>query len=306
MPSHPVTGELALMTEPMERDAGERVGGRTASRTARGVALLRAAHQLLDASPRILDDPVILRLIGDSGVREIEAATTRYQDPGARALRAHVVLRSRFAEDRLSAAVTRGVSQYVVLGAGLDTFAYRQPDWARPLHIIEVDQSATQAEKRDLLAAAGVAIPDNVTLAPVDFERESLHDALERQGMDGDERVFFSWLGVTMYLRESAVDDVLRTVATCAPGTEIVFTFAQPPDRRETADGRPTLAELAARAGEPWVSYFEPQALERKLRSFGFSRVEFLTPSDAAARYFSSRADALPPPRRTTIVSATH
>jgi methyltransferase (TIGR00027 family) len=295
------------MTEPVESDARhhQQVGGRTASRTARGVALLRAAHQLLDAPPPILDDPVILRLIGESGVREIEAAASRYQDPGARALRGHVVLRSRYAEDRLNDAVARGVLQYVVLGAGLDTFAYRQPAWARALRIVELDQPATQGEKRDLLATAGVAIPSNVTLAPVDFEREALRDALDRLAVRVGDRVFFSWLGVTMYLRESAVDDVLRTVASHAPGTEIVFTFAQPPEPRETVDGRPTLAELAARAGEPWLSYFEPDALERKLRSFGFSQVEFLTPDRAAARYFSNRADGLPPPRRTTIVSAT-
>ena len=291
------------MTEPMGGDARQPVGGRTASRTARGVAGLRAAHQLLDAPPRILDDPVILRLIGESGVRDIESAAARYADPGARALRAHIVLRSRYAEDRLSESVARGVSHYVVLGAGLDTFAYRQPLWARGLHIVEVDQPASQREKRELLTAACVEVPSNVTLASVDFE--SLADALERHGVRVDVRVFFSWLGVTMYLREPAVDDVLRTVASYARGTEIVFTFAQPRDSDANTDGRPTLAELAAQAGEPWLSYFEPGALEQKLRSFGFSQVEFLTPNNAAARYFSNRTDGLPPPRRTTIVSAT-
>ena len=293
------------MTKPTEGAAGERIAARTASRTARGVALLRAAHQLLDAEPRILDDPVIVRLIGATGEAEIESAASRLRDPGSRALRAHVVLRSRYAEDRLSEAAARGVGQYVVLGAGLDTFAYRQPAWARALRIVEVDQPATQSEKRDLLAAAGVAIPGNVTLAAVDFERESLLDALERHGVRLGDRGFFSWLGVTMYLRESAVDEVLRTVAGYAAGTEIVFTFAQPRNEDPRADGRPTLAELAARAGEPWLSYFEPDGLEEKLRSFGFSQVEFLTPGDAAARYFSNRTDGLAPPRRTTIVSAT-
>jgi methyltransferase (TIGR00027 family) len=293
------------MTESAESSAVEQSGGRTASRTARGVALLRAAHQLLDAPPRILDDPVILRLIGESGVDEIVSAAERYQDSGPRALRAHVVLRSRYAEDRLSEAVARGVLHYVVLGAGLDTFAYRQPAWARALHILELDQPASQGEKRDLLAAAGVTIPSNVTLAPVDFERESLVDALERHGVAAAERAFFSWLGVTMYLREPAVDDVLRTVASYAPGSEIVFSFAQPRDSRPIADGRPTLAALAARAGEPWLTYFEPHVLECKLESFGFSQVAFLTPNRAAARYFSNRSDGLLPPQRTSIVSAT-
>jgi methyltransferase (TIGR00027 family) len=220
-------------------------------------------------------------------------------------LRAHIVLRSRFAEDRLAHAVTRGASQYVVLGAGLDTFAFRQPHWAGAMHIVEIDQPATQLAKRALLEVAGIAIPGNVVLAPVDFEREALLDALHRNGVRSDRVTFFSWLGVTMYLRESAVDDVLRAVAGFPPPSEIVFTFAQPRSDDSSPERGPTLAELAASAGEPWLSYFEPDALERKLRSLGFSRVEFLSPGEAASRYFINRADALPPPRRTTIVTAT-
>jgi methyltransferase (TIGR00027 family) len=218
-------------------------------------------------------------------------------------LRAHVVLRSRFAEDRLEAAVQRGVTQYILLGAGYDTFAYRQPEWARAIRVIEIDQPASQAQKRAHLAAVNVGVPPNVTFADIDFERESLHDGLLRHGISLHEPTFFSWLGVTMYLTEDAIDAVLGTVAAFPTGSEIVFTFASP---REPAgpDAGPTLAEQAAAVGEPWISYFAPEQIERKLLQFGFATVGFLTPGEAAARYFRDRTDGLPVPKRTAIVSA--
>ena len=280
---------------------------RAPSRTAQGVALLRAAHQLLDARPLVLDDPVILRLLGSTAAREISEAAARFQAPAARALRAHVVLRSRFAEDRLAAAARRGITQCIVLGAGFDTFAFRQPDWARSLRVIEVDQPASQARKREQLAAAKIPTPSNVTFAAIDFERESLRDGLMRNGVALDESTFFSCLGVTMYLIESAVDAILETVAECPAGSEIVFTFAPPRPPDEASDGSargPTLAERAASIGEPWQSYFATEALESKLRRLGFPTVEFLTPMEAHRLYFASRDDDLPAPKRTTIVSA--
>jgi methyltransferase (TIGR00027 family) len=278
-----------------------------ASRTAQGVAFLRAVHQVLDASPLVLEDPVSLQLIGPEGERRIVEETARLQTLGMRALRAHLALRSRFAEDRLAAAAERGVAQFVILGAGFDTFAFRQPDWARSLRIIEVDQPASQTLKRDRLAEVGVAIPPNVTFASVDFERESLRDGLGRYNVSLGSPTFFSWLGVTMYLTESAVDSVLQTVAEYPPGSEIVFTFAQPPadvGNGPTGEGPSALAEAAAKVGEPWQSYFDVETLGRKLRSMGFSIVEFLTPAEAKRLYFPGRKDGLPAPRRTSIVTA--
>ncbi|MEO6877586.1 MAG: SAM-dependent methyltransferase, partial [Gemmatimonadaceae bacterium] len=207
------------------------------------------------------------------------------------------------AEDRLAAAVERGVTQCVVLGAGYDTFAFRQPEWARTIRVIEIDQPASQAQKRAHLAATGIEMPGNVTLASVDFERESLRDGLVRHGISLLEPTFFSWLGVTMYLTEAAVSAVLRTVAAFRPGSEIVFTFS-PPGEPPAPEAGPSLAERAAAVGEPWISYFEPEYLDRKLRTFGFRTVEFLTPEQSGARYFRDRADRLPVPRRTTMVSA--
>jgi methyltransferase (TIGR00027 family) len=268
--------------------------------------MLRAAHQLVDGEPRILVDAPIVQMVGAQAVEQIRAYASELQSPGSRGLRAHLVLRSRFAEDQLAAAVERGVRQLVILGAGLDTFAYRQPAWARALRIIEVDQPATQANKRERLSGAGIEIPSNVTLAPVDFETTSLRQALESNGVDLSTPVFFSWLGVTMYLTESAVDAVLRTVASLAPGSEIVFTFSQPPatDDNPTDGYTPSLAEAAAAMGEPWLTYFNVPALEAKLREFGFSDVDFLTQEAAHGRYFTGRTDGLFVPKRTSIVSA--
>jgi methyltransferase (TIGR00027 family) len=269
------------------------------SRTALGTAYLWAAHQLLDAPPRILEDPVAVPLLGAAALQRITGAPESYQTPQRRALRAHVVLRSRFAEDRLAAAVLRGVTRYVILGAGFDTFALRQPTWAQQLRIVEVDHSATQDLKRSYLAAAGLVVPENLEFASIDFERESLLDGLQRHSIAPTEPTFFSWLGVTMYLDERAIDAVLRAVAKFPAGSEIVFTFTRP-----RGDSPSPLAQRAASLGEPWLSYFEPDALEAKLRAAGYSTVEFLAPADAEARYFRARARDLPVPEQTNIVCA--
>jgi methyltransferase (TIGR00027 family) len=272
---------------------------RNASRTALGTAYMRAAHQLLDAPPRILEDLLAVRLLGLAASQRINDAAASYQTPERRALRAHVVLRSRFAEDRLAAAVRRGVTQYIVLGAGFDTFALRQPVWAQPLRILEVDHAGTQATKRTQLTAAGLALPENADFAAIDFDRESLRDGLLRYKVSLDEPTFFSWLGVTMYLKEDAIEAVLKSVAAFPAGSEIVLTFAQP------LGGSPSpFDRRAASLGEPWESYFEPDALEAKLRGIGFSNVEFLSPEEAEARYFRQRPQDLPIPTRTDIVGA--
>jgi methyltransferase (TIGR00027 family) len=270
-----------------------------ASRTALGTAYLRAAHQLLDAYPRILDDPVALTLLGPAALQRINDKADHYRTPERLALRAHVVLRSRFAEDRLAAAVLRGITQYVILGAGFDTFALRQPPWAQALKILEVDHPGTQAMKRSHLAAAGIAMPQNTNFATINFEHESLRDGLLRYHVSMNEPTFFSWLGVTMYLKEDAIDAVLQTVAAFPVGSEIVLTFATQP-----GDSPSPLAQRTASLGEPWVSYFEPDALEAKLRGAGFTKVEFLTPAEAEARYFQQRPADLPVPKRTNILSA--
>jgi methyltransferase (TIGR00027 family) len=269
-----------------------------ASRTALGTAYLRAAHQLLDAQPLILEDPVALPLLGPDAQQRIHDTAAYYRTPESLALRAHVVLRSRFTEDRLAAAVLRGITQYVILGAGLDTFVFRQPSWAQGLKIIEVDHPGTQEMKCSYLAAACLALPENAVFANIDFEQESLCDGLLRYRISMGEPTFFSWLGVTMYLKEDAIDAVLSSVALFPAGSEIVLTFRMP------SDSPSPLAQRVASLGEPWITYFEPEALEAKLRGLGFSKVEFLSPVEAKERYFRQHPEDLPVPRRTNILCA--
>lgn len=280
--------------------------GRDASLTALVTAYIRAAHQLFDAQPLILDDPVAVPLLGADAETQIRHAVERHQTPEARVLRTHVVLRSRFTEDRLAEAVLRGITQYVILGAGFDTFAFRQPQWAKKLKIIEIDHPGTQAMKRSKLAAAGIAIPENLIFADVDFEKESLHDGLCRHRISIAEPTFFSWLGVTMYIQEDAIEAVLKTVAAFPESSEIVLTFIQPPTSLSDAEKKSysRLVQSVASVGEPFLSYFEPEALEAKLRSLCFSKIDFFSPADAQARYFQRRPNDLPAPAVTNIVAA--
>jgi methyltransferase (TIGR00027 family) len=219
---------------------------RKASHTALSTAYLRAAHQLLDAPPHILEDPIAVMLLGPTALKRIRDKTESYQTTERRALRAHVVLRSRFAEHRLAASLGRGVKQYVILGAGFDTFALRQPTWAQSLQIFELDHEATQKEKYSRMITAGFAMPQNAHFAAIDFEHETLGHGLQKCPISLVEPTFFSWLGVTMYLKDDAIDAVLRSVAAFPAGSEIILTFALPPD-----DYRSPFDQRATSLGEP-------------------------------------------------------
>jgi methyltransferase (TIGR00027 family) len=246
---------------------------RAASATALGVATLRAAHQLLDGTPKILDDPVVLRLLDPEVIARVQANPERFAEPSVRRLLTHVVTRSRLAEDCLADAVQRGVRQCIVLGAGFDTFAYRQPPWAAALRIFEVDHPASQMAKRARLAAAGIAIQQNVEYVAIDFETTSLREGLSRSSLDLGASAFVSWLGVMVYLTPAAIDAVFAFVASMPTESEIVFTFTAPKEPG-APDG---LASRAAEVGEPWLTRIEPDVLERQLRAHGFGSVRFLT-----------------------------
>jgi methyltransferase (TIGR00027 family) len=209
-------------------------------------------------------------------------------------MRAFLAVRSRYTEDCFAEAFDSGVRQYVVLGAGLDTFAYRTD---RPgLRIFEVDHPATQGWKRERLANARIAVPDALTYAPVDFERETLHDGLKRAGLDFGRPAFFAWLGVVPYLSREAIDTALGFVAhDMSPGSEILFDYAEPMEGRSAAQSK-ALAELAERVaeiGEPLRSFFKPDDLQRDLRALGFSFVEDADAAALNARYFLKRTDGL-------------
>jgi methyltransferase (TIGR00027 family) len=261
------------------------------SKTAHRVAIRRAAHQLLD-QPRVLDDPLALRIIGFEAEEELRS-NPREDHAFSRAFRAFMAARSRYAEDELAHAVGHGVAQYVVLGAGLDTFAYRNP--YPGLWVFEVDHPATQAWKCEQLRAAGIPIPPSLTFVPIDFEQQTLADGLERSGFNTDAAAFFSWLGVTPYLTREACMTTLSFIARMPAGSGVVFDFAV--DRKLLNVGqRMALAALSrrvARYGEPFQLFFDPAKLQDELKSLGFHRTQLLQREQINARYFKDRDDAL-------------
>jgi len=227
------------------------------------------------------------------------------------ALRAHdtyggVVIRSRSAEDALERAVARGVRQYVVVGAGFDSFIVRQPVFARDVDIYEIDHPASQAMKRQRLDECAVAVPPNVHFVPADLSRESLSSVLARCGFSGSLPAFFSWLGVTIYLPREANLTTLRGVATSsAPGSEVVFTYT---DQRVLDGGRSAKLEKMradrAAQGEPWLSGFDPTTLASELGGLGLALLEDLGSAELKERYCAGRTDGLSPGRIGHIARA--
>jgi len=259
-----------------------------ASKTALGVAIRRAAHQLVDVPP-VLEDPIAVRLIG-SGYR---GKIGRASHPVGRDLRAFMAARSRYAEDQLAAFVARGRGQYVVLGAGLDTFAYRNP--FAGLRVFEVDFPATQEWKRELLAEAGIVLPEGLRFVPLDFEHQTLAEGLAEAGLDRGAAAFFGWLGVVPYLTMEAFRTTLGVIAQLPVGSGVSFDYAVAPETL-SAVGRKAFDALAGRvaaAGEPFQLFFTPEEMEGELRRAGFQRIEQLDSDHLNERYFKDRADGL-------------
>ena len=259
-----------------------------ASKTALGVAIRRAAHQIMER-PRILDDPIAVRLVGSGFARGMERA----MHPVGRDFRAFMAVRSRYVEDQLARAVAQGVTQYVVLGAGLDTFAYRNP--FPELRVFEVDFPATQEWKRAMLAEAGIPLPGSLTFVPLDFERRMLADGLAGAGFDVRLPAFFSWLGVIPYLTLEAFRATLGAIAQLPAGTAVGFDYALAPETL-SPPGRKAFDALAGRVaatGEPFQLFFTPNELEWELRRAGFQRFEQLDSDQINAVYFNKRADGL-------------
>ena len=262
------------------------------STIAQGAAMLRAAHQLLD-EPRILDDPLALHIVGTASWTQLLSAPERFQ--GNPYLRAFIALRSRYAEDELAQAVRRGVRQYVILGAGLDTFPYRNAHERSGLRVFEVDHPATQSWKRQRLTEAGIANPGSLTFAPVNFETQTLADGLRLAGFNAGEPAYFSLLGVVIYLTQPAVMETLKFIVSLQAGSEIVFDYSVPSSFLSYSErlAREYAASRVAARGEPWITYFDPFVLKRQLGQIGFSYVEDLGSQEANDRYFRNRPDSL-------------
>jgi methyltransferase (TIGR00027 family) len=254
------------------------------SRTALGAARLRAAHQVLDKAS-ILADPLALRILGDDIEVSLDHARTHTSGPR---MRWFIASRSRIAEDALHVAVDAGATQLVVLGAGLDTLAYRT-QLAGRLRIFEVDHPATQARKREMLAAAAIAVPESLSFVPVDFEREKLSERLQAVGFKSAERSFFSWLGVVPYLTEPAIFSTLGYMAQLPGGAEVVFDYVNPATSIPAVAGRAAHQALAGRVaaiGERFQSYLDTASLCAKMNAAGFRHVDDIGPAELAARFF--------------------
>ncbi|RBP16568.1 methyltransferase (TIGR00027 family) [Roseiarcus fermentans] len=254
-----------------------------ASRTALGAAGHRAAHQALDGGI-VFADPLALRILGRDADEEIARAKAR---PERRALRLFVAMRSRFAEDSARRAIRAGVRQVLVLGAGLDTFAYRVEP-SDGLRVFELDHPATQRDKRARLAAAGIDAPAHLAFVAHDFEHGDMTEALVAGGLDPSRRTFVLWLGVTPYLTEGAIAATLRSLTQLPGGAEVVFDYANPPDAIEEAGTRAFHGELADRVaaqGEPFRSFLDTAALHERARAMGFSEIEDLDRAALVERY---------------------
>lgn len=279
------------------------------SATAMLTAMVRAAHLLWDDPPKIFEDTLALQLSGceseaalKAQLDQLDAEVARTTNPdfaliSRRSLTAMVVMRSRYVEDEVDEAVAKGVWQYVILGAGLDSFAYRRLDLAKVLRVFEVDHPATQAWKWTSLHAVGVRLPPNLSVVPVDFEKESLIDNLQRNGYRKDAPAIFSWLGVTMYLTPEAIFGTLRGMAALARGTEILFEYNASKELLDDETQKILAAIMAAVAarGEPMRSFFEPARLAAQVRELGFAEVSDFGPDEALGHYFPGRPGDLRP-----------
>ncbi|MFO1116807.1 MAG: SAM-dependent methyltransferase [Beijerinckiaceae bacterium] len=264
------------------------------SRTARGAALHRAAHQTFEQGA-IFQDPLACAILG---LTPVEAAAEAANDDHGRRMRLFVAARARFAEDCLAQAVRRGVRQAVVLGAGLDTFGLRNPHAGLGLRVFEVDHPDTQAWKRERLAAMGQRLPESLTFAPVDFERDSFLERLATVGFDMERPAFFVWLGVTPYLTREATLASLAAIGSI-PGGEVAFDYTEgrKPHEGEGLAFHDRLTERVAALGEPIVGALDPQDLAKEAAARGLTEQEDLDISAIRVRYFGAPPD---PAQRTS------
>jgi methyltransferase (TIGR00027 family) len=279
------------------------------SQTALTAAAARAAHLVVDQPPLIFEDRLAAQLLGAQADEFLGYHRAHGDHPVLSAARAQATCRSRYTEDRLADAASRGITQYVILGAGLDSFAYRapQPASAPGLQVFEVDHPATQDWKREQLARAGITIPDGTAFVPTDFEHGELAASLRTAGFDQGRPALVSWLGVTMYLTQPAISRTLQELSTFAAGTELITDYMLPPDLRDEAGQNyaEQVAPVAAQRGEPWLSWLAPDEMSALLTSNGFGRIEHISQRDSVSPSRWDRADTLHPIRLSMLAHST-
>jgi methyltransferase (TIGR00027 family) len=260
----------------------------------------------VDGQPTIFADTLAAALLGDRAAELIAYHELHGTHPVLTGARVQVTCRSRYAEDMLARAIGAGVTQYVVLGAGLDSFAYRGGQAAR-VRVFEVDHPASQQVKRAALAAAGIDVPDSVRYVPADLARDPLAGGLAAAGFDAAAPAVVSWLGVTMYLSAEAVAETLAAVARLAPGTELIADYLLPPDARDEAGALygTLVAQASAERGEPWRSFFTPGQMADLAVRVGFGTVRAVGQRDAIPADLWRRADSLRPAGLAVLLHGT-
>lgn len=260
--------------------------------TAERVALWRAMHLQVDAPPYVLEDEVGLRIAAPRGGWRDRPDM---HPEGTSTFRAGVVARARFVEDLVAERAGQGVEQYVLLGAGLDTFAQRRPDVAAGLQVFEVDRPEPQAWKRRRLTELGYGVPEWLRLVPVDFETESWWERLLSSGFDPGRPAVVASTGVSMYLTREANAATLRRLATLAPGSTVIMTFQLPLDLLDPGDrpGRQYAEDGARNSGTPFITFFAPPDIRSLARESGFAEAGHVSARDLNKRYFDARTDGL-------------
>jgi methyltransferase (TIGR00027 family) len=277
------------------------------SQTALTAAAARAAHLIVDGDPVIFADDLAAVLLGGQADEFISYHRAHGTHLVLSSARAQVLCRSRFTEDHLATCVRDGTTQYVILGAGLDSFAYRTQQDGRGLaRVFEVDHPGTQQWKRDHLAAAGIPVPDSVRFVAMDFERDSLAGCLRQAGFDPARPALVSWLGVTMYLTEAAISQTLAEVSGFAPGTQLITDYMLPADLRDEAGHTYAglVAPAAAERGEPWLTFLAPDDMSALLEGHGFGAVEHVRQRDSIPAALWDRTDSLRPADLSVLARA--
>jgi methyltransferase (TIGR00027 family) len=275
------------------------------SQSALTAAAARAAHLEVDGSPKIFTDSLAAALLSDRADELLAYHRRHGGHPILSGARTQVVIRSRYTEDRLAESVQRGMQQYVILGAGLDSFAYRSALAAR-VAVFEVDHPATQAWKRWAVSRAGLAPLSTATFVPLDLASDSLVDHLVEAGFELARPALVSWLGVTMYLTEAAIDQTLAAVSGFAPGSEIIADYMLPTGLRDAAGDKyvELVAPVAADRGEPWKTFLAPDDMTSLLTSHGLQSLAQVHHRDAIEAGLWNRSDALRPATLSVLAHA--
>ncbi|MGH2784893.1 MAG: class I SAM-dependent methyltransferase [Actinomycetota bacterium] len=281
--------------------------------TAVGAAFGRASHLLLDDPPFVHEDPLSIKLVDRDLLRSVQLLAddgrlkVRRDDPRAK-WRGIFVGRARYVEDCIAERAADGVRQYVILGAGLDTFAQRRTELMSQMRVFEVDEPGTQRWKQARLRKLGMDVPPNLQFVPVDFEEgASWVDAIAASGFDRDEPAVISSTGVTQYITEAALNSTLQDAAGLGRGTTFISTFILPADRIDPGERelRGVTEERAAARGAPWISCYAPAVIVSMAEAAGFKRVAHVSQDELNERYFSDRADGLRAPSGEQLIVAT-